>query len=115
MLQREVAEHLGVDETSVHNWEVNVSSPRIEHMPAVIRFIGYNPLPEAKSLAEQLVRQRTTLGFSRKEAAVEIRVDPSTLALWELGEKEPTGEFLNRVTCFLDGQEAQSMDSRRAG
>jgi len=28
-------------------------------MPAIIRFLGYNPLPAASTLAEQLVRQRT--------------------------------------------------------
>jgi hypothetical protein len=45
----------------VGNWEVNVSKPEIRYMPAIIKFLGYNPLAEAKTLAEQLVRQRTTL------------------------------------------------------
>jgi hypothetical protein len=48
-------------------------------MPAIIRFLGYNPLPEANTLAEQLVRYQRTLELSREGAALEIGVDPGTL------------------------------------
>jgi hypothetical protein len=34
-------------------------------MPAIIQFLGYNPLPEAKTVAEPLVRHRTALGLSQ--------------------------------------------------
>jgi ribosome-binding protein aMBF1 (putative translation factor) len=88
---------------------------KIRFMPTIIRFLGYNPLPEAKSLAEQLVRQHTTLGLSREAAAVAIGVDAGTLARWERGEREPAGELLRQVERFLDGQEAQRLESRRAG
>ena len=81
--------------------------------PAIIRFLGYNPLPEAKTLAEQLVRYRTTLGLSREWAALELGVDAGTLARWERGEAEPTGEFLNRVKRFFDGEPAQPHTSLR--
>jgi DNA-binding XRE family transcriptional regulator len=46
MLQKDVAEQIGVDKTSVFNWEANTSRPEIRYMPAIIRFLGYNPLPE---------------------------------------------------------------------
>lgn len=45
--------------------ESNDSSPEVRYMPAVIEFLGYNPLPEAQSMAEHLVRHRTTLGLRR--------------------------------------------------
>ena len=77
------------------------------------RVAGYNPLPEAKTLAEQLVRRRTTLGMSQKEAAEEMGVDPATLARWERGEREPTGEMLDGVGRFLDGSKRAVV--RRAG
>ena len=115
MLQREVAEQLGIKKTTIFNWEANASSPDIGYMPAVIRFLGYNPLPAASTLAEQLVRHRTTLGLSQKEAARQLGVDQGTLARWERGEREPTGGFLGRVKRFLcDVQEPRSA-SRRAG
>ena len=63
MLQKEVAEQLGVNTTSVRSWEANIAEPEIRHTPAIIRFVGYNPLPTANTLAEQLVRQRTSPGL----------------------------------------------------
>ena len=70
-------------------------------MPAIIRFLGYNPLPEGKTWGERLVRQRTTLGLSQKAAAARLGVDPSTLARWERGEGEPAGAVLGRVEKLL--------------
>ncbi len=113
MLQRDVAEQIGVNTTSVFKWEANTAAPAVRFMPAIIRFLGCNPLPEAKALAEQLVRHRTTLGLSQNEAAKRVGVDPSTLARWERGESEPTGKCLERVVCVLGDEEPQH--SRRAG
>jgi hypothetical protein len=55
---------LGVDKTSVFNWEAN-TSPEIRYMPAIIDFLGYDPLPAAKGWGERLVRRRTTLGMTQ--------------------------------------------------
>ena len=65
--------------------------------------------------AEQLVRQRTSLGLSQKESAGRIGVDASTLAKWERGKREPAGPFLGRVRRLLDDQEERRSTSRRAG
>ena len=101
MLQREVAEQIGVDTTSLFNWEGNRSRPEIRYMPAIIRFLGYNPLPAGQTWDERLVRCRTALGLTQEEAARQMAVDPSTLARWERGEKEPTGAFMKRAERFL--------------
>lgn len=45
-------------------------------MPAIIRFLGYNPLPEVRTLAEQLVRQRTMQGLSREPECELDLTDP---------------------------------------
>jgi transcriptional regulator with XRE-family HTH domain len=89
LLQRQVAEQIGVDKASIANWETNQSKPGIRHMTAIIRFLGYNPLPPAKGWADRLVQCRTALGLSQKESAVRIGVDQATLARWERGEREP--------------------------
>jgi transcriptional regulator with XRE-family HTH domain len=104
MLQREVAEQIGVCEPSVFNWERNASSPEIQYMPAIIDFLGYDPLPPAKTVAEKLVRQRTSLGLSQKESAERLGVDSSTLAKWERGEREPAGAFAERAKRFLGAE-----------
>jgi transcriptional regulator with XRE-family HTH domain len=82
-------------------------------MPAIIRFLGYNPLPEANGWGERLVRHRTSLGLSQKEAALKLGVDPGTLARWERGEREPAGVLRTRVERFL--QDVEASDSRRVG
>jgi site-specific DNA recombinase len=115
MFQREVAEQLGVNKISVFNWETNTSTPEIRYMPAIIDFLGYDPLPQANTVAEQLVRQRTSLGLSQKESAERLGVDPGTLAKWERGDREPTGVFLARVKQFLGDEDTQRLASRRVG
>jgi DNA-binding transcriptional regulator YiaG len=45
LLQRQVAEQFGVTTESVSNWEANLVQPQLRFMPAIIRFLGYNPLP----------------------------------------------------------------------
>jgi transcriptional regulator with XRE-family HTH domain len=105
LLQKDVAERIGVNKTSVFNWEANTSAPEIRYMASIIAFLGYNPLPTASTLAEQLVRQRTSRGLSQKEAAIRIGVDPGTLARWERGEREPTGAYAVRVQRFVTAQE----------
>jgi transcriptional regulator with XRE-family HTH domain len=101
LLQRQVADQIGVNRASIANWESNRTEPGIEYMPAIIRFLGYNPLPQKEDWASRLVQCRTILGLTQKEAAHRIGVDPSTLAKWERGEREPTGDYAARAERFL--------------
>lgn len=107
LLQRQVAKQLGVDEASVYNWENNRSKPGVAYMPAIIRFLGYNPLPPPNGWANRLVQWRTVLGLSQKESAKRMGVDASTLARWERGEREPTGKFAARASRILASAEAK--------
>jgi transcriptional regulator with XRE-family HTH domain len=70
-------------------------------MPAIIRFLGYHPLPEGDSWGGRLLRQRISLGLTQEEAACRIGVDPGTLARWERDEREPAGKLASRVERFL--------------
>jgi site-specific DNA recombinase len=115
LLQKEVAERFGCDKTSVYNWEANASNPGIEYMPAIIRFLGYNPLPPATTWAARLVRYRTSLGMSQKDSARRFGVDPSTLARWERGEREPTGTFAAQAEQLLGAVEATPVPARLMG
>jgi len=101
LLQRDVAERIGVDKTSIFNWEANTATPEIRYMPTIIRFLAYNPLPPAEGWAGQLLRRRTTLGLSQKQAARKLGVDAGTLARWERGEREPTGALATRAERLL--------------
>jgi DNA-binding transcriptional regulator YiaG len=111
MLQRDVAAQIGVVEACVWNWEANASTPKIRHMPGIIKFLGYNPQPAATSLPDQLVWQRTSRGLSQKTTALRLGVDQSTLGLWELGQRVPIGKFVNIVNTLLREESARTRDS----
>jgi transcriptional regulator with XRE-family HTH domain len=106
VLPRQVADQIGVNKASVANWESDRSVPEVEYMPAIIRFLGYNPLPPKLDWASRLVQCRTILGLTQKESAHRMGVDPSTLAKWERGERAPIGEYVMRAKRFLDTVEA---------
>jgi len=101
LTQEQVGEKLGVTEASVYNWESDDSKPSVEPMRAIIEFLGYNPLPAAKTLGERLVRHRTSLGLSQSESAKRIGVDPGTLARWERDERKPTAAHTALVKEYL--------------
>jgi len=49
LLQKDVAGILGVDTTTINNWERNRCQPRLCLFPKIVQFLGYNPFPtEAK-------------------------------------------------------------------
>ncbi|MBI4485001.1 MAG: helix-turn-helix transcriptional regulator [Acidobacteria bacterium] len=83
LLQREVAEQIGVDITTITNCELGHTTPALCWLPQVIRLLGYDPQPEAESIGHALKRYRRELGMSQKNLAARINVDPSTLAKWE--------------------------------
>jgi DNA-binding XRE family transcriptional regulator len=115
LFQKDVAEQLGVDSTSIPNWEANRSVPEIPYMPAIIRFLGYDPLPPANTLAQQLVRKRTSLGLFAGGIRQASWCGPQHAVEMGTPEREPAGAFLMRVKRFLsrDGQANRFVDSPR--
>lgn len=55
-------------------------------MSAILRFLGYEPFPEPKRLAERLLAKRRAMGWSIKEAARQLGVDKGTWGDWERGK-----------------------------
>jgi transcriptional regulator with XRE-family HTH domain len=98
LLQGQVAEEVGVHEMTITGWESNATVPEVRYMPAIIRFLGYNPLPPANSLPERLAAARRRLGLSQRKMAAKLGVDPSTLMGWEAGRHQPTGKSLGLIT-----------------
>lgn len=86
LLQDEAAQKIGVTGGSLRFWELNASQPKIEHMPAVIEFLGYNPFPSDDSISGRLISFRRSNGISRQVFARFIGVDDYTLARWEQGK-----------------------------
>ena len=83
LLQRQLADEIGVAAATIGNWENNKSEPPIALMPAVIAFLGYDPMPEPTSLADRMRAYRVRTGLSIKEAALLAGVNEDTWAKWE--------------------------------
>jgi transcriptional regulator with XRE-family HTH domain len=102
---------LGTDEQSINNWEKGRKVPRVYWLPAIIQFLGYNPLPEPRTVPERLLMKRLERGWSRTVAARELGIDQSTLRDWEHGkiilfEKHRTlvANFLGIPQSLLDNE-----------
>jgi transcriptional regulator with XRE-family HTH domain len=83
---QEAGKVFGTDEGSVINWEKGRTVPKVYRLPAIIRFLGYSPLPEPRTIAERLVAKRLERGWSRKTASRHLGIDESTLKDWEHGK-----------------------------
>jgi len=88
-LQREVAEKIGVDESTINNWERQRTHPEIRFIAPIIEFLGYDPLPRPESFPEKLRTYRIRLGLSQRKLAIKLGIDPSTIARWEMGRHKP--------------------------
>jgi transcriptional regulator with XRE-family HTH domain len=104
LLQKEVAEQIGVHELTITNWEGNATVPEVRYMPAIIQFLGYNPLPEASSLPRRLSTARMALGLSQRKMAAKLGVDPATLMGWEAGRHQPTGKSSDLIGRVLQSR-----------
>ena len=102
MLQKEVAQRLGVNKASVCNWENGCSSPMLHLIPRVNEFLGYVPFLAAGSgLGERIIQFRRTHGIRQDELASQLGVDPSTLARWERSERKPLKPNLEKLDVVL--------------
>jgi transcriptional regulator with XRE-family HTH domain len=93
LLQKEVAEQLGVDTASIGNWESNEVQPMVHCLPEILTFLGHNPLPEAADLIGKMKRLRSTLGLNQEQLTQKLGIDESTIAGWERGDNTPVGAY----------------------
>jgi transcriptional regulator with XRE-family HTH domain len=101
IFQRDVAEQIGVTESTIWRWERNETNPPARHISRIIQFLGYNPFPPVRSLSEKLKLSRKLLGLTQRAMAKRMGVDATTLLLWETGKRRPSRKRLGIVEAFL--------------
>lgn len=102
LTQKQVAELVGVDQTTVWNWESNRTEPLTRHLPSIIIFLGYSPFEASgQSLGERLCNYRRKTGLSQKKLAREIGIDPSTLSRLEKTSSRCFNKVVKKATDFL--------------
>ena len=102
LLQKEVADKLGAEETTIYNWETNRTSPRVRFIPKIIAFLGYAPYDtQSGTLGKRIVTLRRAMGLTQKELARRLIVDASTLGRWEREEGRPSKKLMPRVKAIF--------------
>ena len=90
LLQKQLAEKLGVDEMTICNWEINRTSPQLRFIPKIIAFLGYSRYnTQCGTLGKRIVACRRLMGLSQKELAPRLGVEASTLGRSETGRGQP--------------------------
>lgn len=82
---------------TIANWEDNESQPALRYVPAIIRFLGYDPHRNATSFLKRLIAPRKAQGVSQRQMAERLRVDPGTLHGWEVGQHQPIRKRQNLI------------------
>ncbi len=102
LLQKQVAEQIGVCPATITNWERNESQPPVHYVPAINRFLGYDPLTLPTALLpERLTAARWARGMTQKQLASTLGVDPTTIRDWERGQHEPSRKKRELIDAFL--------------
>jgi transcriptional regulator with XRE-family HTH domain len=101
LYQRQVAEQIGVTESTIFNWESNESRPSVRYIPVIIGFLEYNPFPEPEALRDKLILRRKLLGLSQEAMARRLAVDETTLRCFKSGTRRPSIKLKEAVESFL--------------
>jgi transcriptional regulator with XRE-family HTH domain len=116
LLQAQVAEIIGVTESTITNWEKHRSEPMLWVMPKVIEFLDYEPnISSVKSLGQRIKAYRLTKGMTQKELARQLEVDPTTLARWEMDKNRPVGKKYKTIFTLLKSKLKNSIIDNLGG
>lgn len=100
LLQREVAEELGVHPDTVKNWENGRTEPSLRAVPKILKFLGGFTLKSPdfdENFSGWLTLARRKLGLSQRELADRLGVTEKTVRGWERGKHRPTREHRERL------------------
>lgn len=101
LLQTEVAAQIDVTVDTLRNWEKGRTQPVVAQMPGILNFLGYDPTPQPETVAERLRAKRRAMGWSIRQAASALGVDPGTWGDWERGKTILFRDHRVSVASFL--------------
>lgn len=103
LLQREVAEIIGVTESSVWNRE-HVTEPELQYNPKIIKFLGYTPFACPDDTVGRLAWYKRAMGMNLDLLGEAMGRDPEQLSDWLSGSHNPFGKNRERIELFLGNQ-----------
>ena len=125
LLQREVAVRMGICKETYASWEKDKTKPVAAQFRPVITFLGYDPTPEARTLAESVEAKRRGLGVTFDQIAGHLGWDPATLTRYLNGTWRIPANRMAALELLLSAKNSNLTDiyrltrrlrrSRRAG
>lgn len=111
---KQAAAELGATDYTVINWEYDRTEPPITCVPALVRFLGYDPYPRPATLGERLLAKRREQGWTIGRAARAAGIDPGTWGDWEAGKVILYRKHRTAVAALL-GIDAADLDADMQG
>ena len=100
--QKEVADAIGVTESTIGSWELNQSQPAIKYYPKIIEFLGYFPFEiHTTGVWGKLTYYRFLKGLTKGELAISLGANQANLRNWEKGIERPTTKMWLKVVDLL--------------
>ncbi len=114
LFQARVAKIIGVNESTITNWEKEHTKPMLWTIPKITEFLGYeqNLIPTLTS-GQKIKAYRHIRGISQKELACQLGDDQTTLGRWERDKYVPKGKLKRKLENFY--QELSSMNVNNKG
>ncbi len=99
LLQKEVAEIIGVQKDTICNWENNRFSPKIHLLPKIYEFLGYVSLESPnETIGDRIKSYRKKYGLSQRKLAKLWGVDQSTILSWEKAKHKPNKMIRDKIS-----------------
>lgn len=91
LLQKDLANIIGVCEDSITFWETNKSQPSINYYPSIIKFLAYIPFEvDDSTLGGKIKLYRFLNGLTQAQLAVKLNINESTVFHYEKNKHKPS-------------------------
>jgi len=100
LLQRQVADMIGVRKDSIYNWERGVQ-PGLRFMPKVIEFLGYVPFIQPTDTLGRLAYYKRINGLSYEGLSAQVGIHFEQLQAWLTGRTTPNKNSMYRIEDIL--------------
>ena len=100
-----LARELGVDPSTVLNWERGRHTPPVEYWPRLLKLVGKDALPPDAPLADRLRTYRRAHGLTQAELGALLGISQNVVWAWERGRRSPITlgkEFVRRLEKLLE-------------
>ena len=98
LLQKDVADIIGICEYTDTYWENDRAEPQIKHHLKLIKFLGYVPFEiDTNTTGGKIKMYRFLKGLSQEDLAKELGINESTVVHYEKGKHLPQPKNLQKM------------------